>query len=53
MSNPTLTIFDVNPPAVATEPSVTFPENNSPMPKILTKALVMMNPKVALELKRA
>lgn len=45
-------MFDVNPPAVATEPSVTLPKNSSPMPKILTKALVM-NPKVALELKRA
>jgi hypothetical protein len=46
-------MFDVNPPAVASLPSRTFPENNSPMPKILTKALVVMNPKVALELKRA
>jgi len=46
-------MFDVNPPAVASLPSRDFPENNSPIPKILTKALVMMNPKVALELKRA
>jgi hypothetical protein len=46
-------MFDVNPPAVATEPSGSLPKNSSPMPKILTKALVMMNPKVALELKRA